>query len=127
MAGRPVPSEKEIENQILSWLNMHGKIWARKVNTTGLYDPTKKVFRPIAGFAEKGIADIEVKILKKPWGRFGAIEVKTEKAAKAFIRKFGFPCTPDQWAYIEKTIRYGGFGGVAWTLEMAMEICKGEI
>lgn len=129
MAGRStlLPSEKQIETLILQWLNMHPKVWARKVNTTGVWDPTKKKFRKNVGYAEIGISDIEIKVFYKPWGRFGVIEVKTEKKAKEFIRKYGYPCTPDQQAYIEKTVRYGGFGGVAWTLDMAIEICEGHI
>lgn len=69
-------SEKEIEKQILIWLNMqpHCKAWKNK--STGTYDPVRQCFRrPSSRFTEKGSADI----LGIWGGYFLAIECKSAK------------------------------------------------
>lgn len=129
MAVRHSLSEKEIENQILQWANYQQHVWARKVHTIGVYDPVNKNFRKLSGYAEKGVSDLAIRIHKPTWkwGKAGVIEVKTYKAAMQFMGKFGFPCNPDQKAYIDKEIRYGCFGGVVWTLQMAMELIEPQL
>lgn len=67
-------SEKEIENQILSWLSFKG-IFAWKVKSVGTFDPVKKVFRTPARNYLKGVADILGIYKGKPL----AIEVKSKK------------------------------------------------
>lgn len=66
--------EKVIENQILDYLKIK-KIFAFKVNKTGIYDPKKKTFRLNRGRHNmNGISDI-IAVVE---GRFVAIEVKTK-------------------------------------------------
>jgi penicillin-binding protein-related factor A (putative recombinase) len=68
-----IMSEKDLENRILDWLNSLDKCFAFKINTTGVYDPKKKVFRKNNGkHLHNGTSDIIGEID----GRFFAIEVK---------------------------------------------------
>lgn len=77
-------TEKQIESQILEWLNLRPGIFAFKVNTTGIYDPTRKCFRTVKNpHIHKGTSDI----IGCKNGRFFAIEVKTPAAYKKVIRK----------------------------------------
>jgi len=70
---RVIP-EKAIENQILHFLYKK-KIFAWKNQSTGVYDPIKKIYRKSNNpFHIKGVSDI-LGIL--PDGRFLAIEVKS--------------------------------------------------
>jgi penicillin-binding protein-related factor A (putative recombinase) len=73
------PTEKQIEKTILTWLNYQPEVFAFKVNTTGIYDPVRKVFRTIKNpFIHAGTADI----IGLRAGIFFAIEVKTVKNMK---------------------------------------------
>lgn len=76
-------SEKEIQKQILQFLTAY-KIFVFRNNTTGVYDPVKKIFRPLSGFSLRGVADI---LGLTPEGRFLAIEVKTATGRQTFEQK----------------------------------------
>ena len=66
-------SEKQLENIILDWLNTMRNCFAFKINTTGVYDPRKKVFRKNNGkHIHRGTCDI----LGEYDGKFFGIEVK---------------------------------------------------
>lgn len=66
-------SEKQLETSILDWLNLIDGCFAIKINTTGIFDPKRKVWRRITNkHIHTGTADI----LFCYRGRFGAIEVK---------------------------------------------------
>lgn len=96
--------EKQLETQILSWLNFQKDVFAFKVNTTGIYDTRKKVFRTIKNpYIWKGTPDI-LGVLK---GRFFGIEVKTPAGLKKAISS---PTTRDynQIAFVQKIRDYGG-------------------
>ena len=68
----PTP-EKEIEYLILDWLNSIVGCFAFKINTTGIYDPTKRTFRKnMNPHVHRGTCDI----IGEYKGRFFAIEVK---------------------------------------------------
>jgi hypothetical protein len=70
--GQP---EKEIENAILEYLSFV-KVFAWKNQSTGIWDPTKKVFRKSTNpYHVNGVADILGIYLQTPL----AIEVKTPK------------------------------------------------
>lgn len=74
-----VMTEKIIETQILRWLNFQSQVFAFKINTVGVYDSKREVYRVNRNpFLIKGTADI----LGVAYGRFIAIEVKTPKAIK---------------------------------------------
>ena len=68
--------EKEIENQILEYLN-HLGLYCWKNQSVGVWDQRKKIYRrPMNKFHRNGVADI-LGIL--PDGRLLAIEVKSAK------------------------------------------------
>jgi len=77
------PPEKLIQKQILNFLSAYG-IFVFRVNTTGVFDPSRKVFRRLGGYNLKGVADI-LGIL--PNGKFLAVEVKTEKGKQSVFQK----------------------------------------
>ena len=110
---KPKLTEKQIENSILQWLNLNG-IFAFKINTTGIYDPTKNVFRSIQNkYIQKGCADI-LGVL--PGGRFLAIEVKTPTTIKRFLNR---PTDADkrQIKFLDTIERKRGIGIVVSCLE----------
>lgn len=73
-----VLSEQEIQNSIIEYLWFHN-IMAWRNNTTGVYDPTTKVFRRLGKYERKGVPDI-LGIL--PNGKFLGIEVKKNEKSK---------------------------------------------
>lgn len=75
--------EKLIQKQILNFLSAYG-IFVFRVNTTGVFDPGRKVFRRLGGYNLKGVADI---LGLLPDGRFLAIEVKTESGKQSLFQK----------------------------------------
>lgn len=116
------PTEKQVENQILHWLNSVG-IFAWKNQSTGVYDPRKKVFRISHNkYAINGVSDI-LGIL--PEGRILAIEVKkpckgirtkdqllklASEAQRAFIQSVnnrgGLAIVADRLAIVEQQLAY---------------------
>lgn len=102
------PTEKQIESQILDWLNLQPEVFAFKINTTGIYDPTRKCFRTIKNpHIHKGTSDIIG--LKK--GRFFAIEVKAGKNVPS----------QEQDSFLHEVLYHGGKECVAYSLEHAMD------
>jgi len=98
-------TEKQIETQILTWLNYQPGIMAFKVNTVGIYDPRRGIFRRILNpFIHKGTSDI----IGLCNGTFFCIEVKT----KTRLREV----TDEQVRFIEQVKGRGGFGMVATSL-----------
>lgn len=83
MAILSAPTEKQIENQILTFLR-NKKIFVWKNQSTGVFDPSRKTFRRSNNAHHiNGVSDI-LGIL--PDGRFLAIEVKRPKfSAKKLI------------------------------------------
>ena len=82
-------SEAVIQKEILTFLSLHG-LFVFRVNTTGVFDPRRKVFRKLGGFSMKGVADI-LGIL--PNGQFLAIEVKTASGKQSpFQKNFRLMC-----------------------------------
>ena len=71
-----IMSEKALETQILDYLSMLPHTFAFKVNTTGISDPIRKVYRTNANkHCHNGTSDI----LGTCKGKFFAIEVKYGK------------------------------------------------
>ena len=67
--------EKIIENAVLQFINLRPGWYAFKVQSTGLWDPTKKVYRKSNNrWHAKGVSDI-LAIYK---GLFVALEIKTK-------------------------------------------------
>jgi hypothetical protein len=95
--------EKPIENAILEYLKQIG-IFAWKNQSTGMWDPTKKLYRKSWNKNHiNGVSDI-LGIL--PDGRFLAIEVKTPKPNKTYPSK-------NQREFIERITHSGGMAIVA--------------
>lgn len=65
-------SEKQIENQVLSWLKFKN-IFAFKVKSMGTFDPTSKKFRSPSPWFRKGCPDI----LCCYKGKMIGLEIKT--------------------------------------------------
>ena len=104
-------TEKDIENQILNFLNKLG-IFAWKNQSVGIYDPVKKIYRkPNNRFHLKGVSDIIGTIQ----GRMLAIEVKTEKGV----------ISPEQRIFIARINEEGGIAFVARSVDqVARELYK---
>lgn len=96
-------TEKQIENSILSYLKARG-VFCWKNETTGIWDPKRKVFRKKRSVHRMvGVADI-LGIYK---GRFLAIEVKSAKGR----------LTKDQKRFGEMVIEQGGIFLVARSID----------
>lgn len=99
-------TEKQIETQILTWLNYQPGIMAFKINTVGIYDAKRMIFRKILNpFIHKGTSDI----IGLCNGTFFCIEVKTKKGLR--------DVTEEQLRFIHSVESRGGYGTVATCLE----------
>ena len=99
------PSEKEIERSILQYLEFIPDCYAWKNQSTGVYDPTKQLFRKARSkYSINGVSDI-LGIFK---GRFLAIEVKTPQNKKR---------TEDQNSFINQVNKRGGLAFYATSIE----------
>lgn len=96
--------EKEIEGQILLYLEERG-VFAWKNQTVGFFDSKRKIFRkPSSRFQIRGVSDILAVFSN---GRLLAIEVKSKRG---ILR-------PEQRAFLERVSREGGFAVVARSLQ----------
>lgn len=108
--------EKDIENDILVWLNMQPETFAFKVNTAGFYDVKRKMFRKnLSRFVLNGTADI----LGISHQKFIAIEVKTPTTIRRFLH---YPHMRDknQQAFLDKVNKMGGIGKCVSSLDEVM-------
>jgi penicillin-binding protein-related factor A (putative recombinase) len=109
-------TEKQIETQILAWLNFQKNTFAFKVNTVGIFDPVKKVFRRnMNRFIVKGTSDI----LGVSRGKMIAIEVKTPESYKKMDHRM-----EQQLSFIERVKHSGGYGLVTYSLDGVIEWFK---
>ena len=107
-------SEKEIENSILAYLQALPGCFAWKNQSTGVYDPTKGIFRKSKNkFHLNGVSDI-IGIYK---GKFLAIEVKTPKNK---LRP------AHQKAFIEEINKRGGIAFFATSVEEVEDFLYGN-
>src|SRR5579863_661557 len=106
-------NEKQLETQILDWLNYQPNVFAFKVNTTGIFDPVRKVFRTIKNkHIHKGTADI----LGLTLGKFFAIEVKTKQTLRAAkINPKARDCSQDD--FLRRVVSRGGYALKTSSLE----------
>lgn len=97
------PTEKEIENSLLTYLKIKGAfVW--KNDSVGIYDPLRKVYRKKhSPHAIKGVSDI-LGIYK---GLPLAIEVKSKKGR----------VSPEQHLFFETWFKHGGVGGIARSID----------
>ena len=111
-----VTKEKDIERQILDFL-VSCSIFVFKVNTVGVWDPVKSIYRlPKSQHIIRGIADI-IGIYQ---GKFLAIEVKTPKRKKLL--------SEEQKLFLDTVKSQGGIALVATCVEDVIEALglKGE-
>lgn len=116
--------EKAIETQILDWLNYQPGVFAFKVNTTGIWDSSRRIFRTIKNkHIHKGTADI----IGIKNGKFFSIEVKSPAAAKKMGGK-NYKLTEhdlNQLSFLEKIKRCKGQATRVCSLEEAIFFLKG--
>lgn len=99
-------TEKQIETLILKWLNFQPGVMAFKVNTVGIYDTKRGIFRRIVNpFIHKGTSDI----IGLCNGTFFCIEVKHPDRLKSV--------TEEQTRFIDQVKNRGGYGMVATSLQ----------
>jgi hypothetical protein len=102
-------TEKIIETQILRWLNFQSQVFAFKINTVGVYDSKREVYRVNRNpFVIKGTADILAIMQTDFGGLFLAIEVKTPKTIKEFQNQTTERAI-NQKAFLDKIDQKGGF------------------
>lgn len=105
-------TEKDIENAILRYLEVVPGCFAWKNQSTGLYDPSKGIFRKAKSkYLINGVSDI----LGVYRGRMLAIEVKTPQNKKR---------TESQNQFIETVINYGGIAFYATSVKEVDERLK---
>lgn len=102
------PTEKQIQNLILEYLNsLPGcKAWTNQ--SIGVFDASKKVYRKPGKFSAKGSADI-IGIYN---GRMLCIEVKRP----------GNKATPDQLEWLKDMASKGACCAVVYSLENVMSV-----
>lgn len=112
-------TEKEVENLILEYLWSKG-IYAWKNQSTGVYDPTKKVFRKSKSkFQINGVSDI-LGILDG--GRLLAIEVKKPVKNSRTPERLYNIASDDQKKFIDCINSSGGLAFVADRLDFVIEV-----
>lgn len=106
-------SEKAIETQILNVLKLKG-LFFWKNQTTGIFDPTRKVFRKTKNpHAINGVSDI----LGCIQGRFVAIEVKSKTGKMSESQK----------QFQSKINHEGGLAFTVNNLDSCLEILSEEL
>jgi penicillin-binding protein-related factor A (putative recombinase) len=116
-------TEKQIETQILGWINHQTNCFAFKVNTVGVYDSKKGVYRRnLNPFVMRGTADI-IGICR---GIFLAIEVKTPTTIKRFRNN---PTQADrlQQLFLMRVEQKGGIAACVCSLDEVIELLKRHI
>jgi hypothetical protein len=85
MVGKIKISETDIQRSIMDFLHARG-IFCWRNNSTGIYDPVRKIYRKNTGkYSINGVSDI-LGIL--PGGKFLAIEVKSASGKLSDDQKF---------------------------------------
>lgn len=117
------PTEKQIENQILAYLDSR-RIFAWKNQSTGIFDPTKGSFRKLSTYQIRGASDI----LGCIGGLFLAIETKkptiSKKTGQIIPRtqeELAKKASPDQIEFIEKIKDLGGIAFFADSLDIVKD------
>lgn len=101
-------SERQIETEILIRLNELPNTYAWKNHSMGVYDPMRKTFRRLSGFAIRGVSDI----LGIHNGRMVCLEVKS---AKGRLR-------PEQKEFLDRMISLGAVCGVVRSWPEALDV-----
>jgi penicillin-binding protein-related factor A (putative recombinase) len=115
--------EKNIETEILTYLNAQNGVFAFKVQTAGFFDTKRKIFRKnLSRFIIPGTSDI----IGVYHGRFFAFEVKTPTT----IRRFNnHPTEADQKQihFLQLVRDHGGIAACVSSVEDVMQILQVSI
>jgi penicillin-binding protein-related factor A (putative recombinase) len=107
--------EKDIQREILSYLNQRNDLFCWRNQSVGVFDPTKKIFRKARGVGTiKGVSDI---LGVHCSGRFIAIEVKSKTGR----------LSPDQKVFLNAVSELGGIAFMANSLEQCVFRLDSEI
>ena len=115
----PKKKESEIQNEILEWLSFHTNVFVWKANTTGMFDPTRNIYRSLKGHNIRGVSDIlgivrHVVERQSPIGQLLAIEVKRPETRNTV--------TADQRYFLDRIRVMGGISEVCTSLTEAIEL-----
>ena len=104
-----VELEKDIESAILKWSHFQPDLMTFKINTVGVYDSTRGVYRTNRNpFILNGTSDI-LGILRTDFGGiFLAVEVKTPKTIGVY-QKQRDPRSINQKRFLNRVREKGGF------------------
>lgn len=110
-------TEKDEQNRVMEYLAYHADAMIWMQNTTGVYDPIKKIFRKAQSkYFKVGMPDIG-----GLWKRRGiVIEMKRPKT---LMQRPGSP-TQDQVNFLNEYADKGGISILAWTLQDVIEELK---
>lgn len=111
-------SEKEIETSILTWLNYQQHCFAFKVNTVGIWDEKRQMYRKNQNpFVIPGTSDV----FSICYGKFVALEVKTPITIKRYLN---YPTKRDldQRAFLDQVNLNGGLGKCVSSLDEVIKI-----
>ena len=103
--------EKEIQHQILDYLNKLPNFFAWRNQSVGIY--ANGSYRKKGGFDIKGTSDIFA--VRSPDGKLFCFEVKKDAKSKT---------SNEQKAFIKKINNIGGVAFVVWSLEQVKTILK---
>lgn len=103
--------EKDVQRAIIEALNYTGKCMVWRNNAGMIPVESKKYGKRMVKLGEKGQADIMG--IRKPDGKFIAIEVKTP-ARKKYVSEY-------QELFLQDIRDHGGLAGVATSVEEALE------
>jgi hypothetical protein len=119
--SKPKPaSEKQIEESILTWLNMQSGCFAFKLNVKGTWNKRLEVFMRSSKWIPRGAADI-IFCYK---GKFGCFEVKKDKqTVHKFWNQPGLH-ELEQQSFIDKIRSIGGVADVVSSLEEAQDLLR---
>lgn len=82
-----VPSEKDIEDQILTWLSYQKDCFAFKVDTKSNFDPSRGIYRRLSKWVIPGTPDIICVLSFQGMPIFIGLECKTEKGRQSAYQK----------------------------------------
>jgi Holliday junction resolvase len=117
-------SEKQIESQILDWLNLQPGVFAFKVNTTGIWDTNRNIFRRVTNkHIHKGTADI----IGVKEGKFFCIEVKTPLEHKKMNKDNLYTKYYEQSSFIWNVKNCDGKAIFASSLDQVIEFMENII
>jgi len=115
MKSTNTKTEKEIENEILQYLDLRNGCTFWKINTVGVFDPVRKVYRkPKSKWNTKGVPDI-IGFFN---GEFFAFEVKTYKTKNR--------TSDSQKAFIAAANTFKEQAFVVWDVEQVKDILNGK-